>query len=333
MRIFLTFIFLTHSLLGFSQSQFGIEKLDTRTTLRMHDSFVQVIKPQLRTVAITIDDVPNTRNFAKNDFNSKLLRKLDSLSIPVTIFINEGLVFQGDSVKNKELLEQWISRPYITPANHTFSHSRYSEVGFEQFSLDVIKGARLSRKLASKYQKEVNYFRFPYNDLGIDSSEHVQIHRFLEEENYISTPFTIETSDWMFNAMYEKYMNRGDSLKAAELGRMYVTQTLRSFAFYDSLMNAQYGRNVDQIYLCHDNRLNEDWLPELIQQLSGSGYDFISLEDALSDEVYTQQNVYWKKWGISWCYRWMNPSDRKTWMQLEPDLGGIEEIYLLEIND
>lgn len=297
------------------------------------DWFERTLKPNSQRVAITIDDVPNTRNFSANNFNSKLLQELEAISIPVTIFINEGLVFRGDSIKNKELLEQWISRSYITPANHTFSHSRYSEVGFEQFSLDVIKGARLSRKLASKYQKEVNYFRFPYNDLGIDSSEHVQIHRFLEEENYISTPFTIETSDWMFNALYEKYMNRGDSLKAGELGRMYVTQTLRSFAFYDSLMIAQYGRNVDQIYLCHDNRLNEDWLPELIRQLSVSGYDFISLEDALSDEVYNQQDVYWKKWGISWCYRWMNPSDRKIWMQLEPDMGGVEEMYLKVIND
>lgn len=291
------------------------------------DWFDRKLKPKARRVAITIDDVPNTRTFTNNNFSSKLLQELDSLSIPITIFINEGLIFRKDSVKNKELFDNWMKRSYVTPGNHTYSHFRYSEVGYNSFTEDVLKGEILSQEMAAKHGKDLKYFRFPYNDLGTDSSEHAQILNFLDDHNYVLTPFTIETSDWMFNSIYKKYLKIGDSVKAREIGQMYVDETIRSFAFFDSLTQHQNGRNVDQIYLCHDNRLNEDYLPELIERLRVEGYDFISLNDALKDPIYEKENSYWKKWGITWCYRWMTSAERKRWMNLEPNLGGIEGIF------
>ena len=39
-------------------------------------------------VAITIDDVPNTKKFEKSNFQTKLLNQLDTLKIPVAIFIH-----------------------------------------------------------------------------------------------------------------------------------------------------------------------------------------------------------------------------------------------------
>lgn len=295
--------------------------------------FDKTLKQERKRVAITIDDVPNTRTFKNNSYQSKLLKRLDSLVIPVTIFINEGRIYKGDSTKNKELLEDWIKRSYVTPANHTFGHSRYSEVGYETFAEDVLKGERLSRQLSEEANKGLRYFRFPYNDLGKDSTQHEQIHKFLEENEYISTPFTVETSDWMFNALYRKYLKEDKLAEAEEIGKMYVDETVRTFAFFDSLLWNTYGRNVDQIYLCHDNRLNEDYLPKLIDRLEKDGYDFISLDEAMEDQVYHQPDSYWKKWGISWCYRWMNSEERKAAMKVEPNLGGIEQRYMEETRE
>ncbi|MFT5228284.1 MAG: peptidoglycan/xylan/chitin deacetylase (PgdA/CDA1 family) [Flavobacteriaceae bacterium] len=92
-------------------------------------------------IAFTIDDVPNTKKFQSDNYHSILLKNLDSLNIPITIFVNEGLIYKTDSVsKNLELLDNWAKREYITLGNHTFSHSRYSEVGFDRFEDDLIKG-------------------------------------------------------------------------------------------------------------------------------------------------------------------------------------------------
>lgn len=80
--------------------------------------------------------------------------------------------------------------------------------------------------------------------------------------------------------------------------------------------------------MCHDNRLNTDHLTTLLEKLKEKEYQFISLNEALTDEVYQQENLYYKKWGVSWVYRWM--SDRKERIRLmkaEPEMMDIYNLY------
>ena len=91
-------------------------------------------------VSITIDDIPNTRLYQAGNFHSVLLERIDSMDIPVAIFINESKIHITDSlVENIQLLDRWVSHKNITLGNHSFSHPRYSEVGAEQFHTEIIK--------------------------------------------------------------------------------------------------------------------------------------------------------------------------------------------------
>ncbi len=282
-----------------------------------------------RNIAITIDDVPNTRNYLLNGFHSKLLSQLDSLNIPITIFLNEGLLYKTDSISNNlDLYENWIKRNYTTLGNHTFSHLRYSEVVFEQFVTDIENGEKLLKELATTYHKPLIHFRFPYNDLGIDSIQHTKIDSTLRMKNYVSSPFTVESSDWMFNYIYEYYLSQSKFKKAKEIGQLYVSKTIDYIHFFDSLSAQKYGRSINQIYLCHDNTLNADYLNDIILELKKRRFTFISIDDALTDTVYQQENNYYKKWGVSWLYRWMpTQSERLKWMHIEPDISSIEHLY------
>ena len=292
------------------------------------DWFDRTLKKEIKKVAITIDDVPNTRNFKENGFQSRLLDSLDKLSIPVAIFINEGLLHKGDSLKNLDLLKSWIGKEYVTVGNHTFSHSRYSEVGYDVFTTDIILGEKYTRAIVDRHQKSLKQFRFPYNDLGIDSTQHALITAFLTENNYQITPFTIESSDWMYNALYENYLDAGDTDSAQWIGEEYVEQTVLLFDYFDSLTHEQFGRSVKQIYLCHDNRLNEDYLGQLLNRLEAQGYEFIGLDEAISDPMYTQTDYYFRKWGISWIYRWMEIArNRNGLMRKEPYSNEIEKLF------
>ncbi|MBI1267527.1 MAG: polysaccharide deacetylase family protein [Cryomorphaceae bacterium] len=282
-----------------------------------------------KSVAITIDDVPNTRIYSADNCHSKLLSVLDSLQIPFAIFINEGLLKKyEEDCDNQTLLSQWLSHKNVTAGNHTYSHSRYSEVGLENFTSDILQGAQRSKAIADSLGKPFIHFRFPYNDLGADSLAHVEIDRVLTSLGYRISPFTIESSDWIFNAVYEHYLQSNDTIKAAEIGRMYVDITRDYFHFYDSLSQQIYHRSVKQIYLCHDNRLNADYLSLLVKRLREESYTFISYDEALSDPVYNQSANYFKKWGISWFYRWMDdPSIRRAWMEAEPETAEIEQLF------
>lgn len=280
-------------------------------------------------VSITIDDVPNTKLAAQTNNKSQLLHKLDSMKIPTSIFINEKLLLNTpDLNRNKKLLEEWISHPMVTAGNHTYKHSRCSATNIEDFEADIRKGEKFTKEYANKYDKTVNQFRFPYNDLGKDSTQQAQVKKILHDLQYQITPFTIESSDWMFNYLYEYYLKRNEHEKAKNIANSYISQTLKNFHFFDSLTINQYNRPTKHIYLCHDNRLNTDHLTTLLEKLKEKEYQFISLNEALTDEVYQQENLYYKKWGVSWVYRWM--SDRKERIRLmkaEPEMMDIYNLY------
>jgi len=280
-------------------------------------------------VAITIDDVPNTKQYLKDSFNAKLLHQLDSLKIPVAIFINEGLLFKTNAVvQNFELLNEWIKSDLVELGNHTYSHLRYSELDAHAYIKEVEKGEHITRALAEKYDKSLTHFRFPYNDLGKDSIQQKEIADLLKARNYTIMPFTVESSDWMFSYLYNYYLAKGEAEEAEKIGASYVNQTLAYFDFFDRLTKEQYGRAVNHIYLCHDSQLNADYLGIIIKKLQDKNYTFIGLTEALQDEVYQQPNLYHKKWGISWVYRWMKEQkERVQLMRQEPESKEIYKLY------
>tara|TARA_R110002049_G_scaffold116643_2_gene269371 strand:+ start:4971 stop:5861 length:891 start_codon:yes stop_codon:yes gene_type:complete len=284
---------------------------------------------QQKTISITIDDVPNTTKYHKDDFSPILLQKLDALKVPFTIFINEDKIYKTEWLdKNKELLETWIKNEHAIIGNHTYSHSRYSEVGFESFVKDIEKGDSLTKLYAAKYNKDLKYFRFPFNDMGNDSLQHIQIRQYLKSKNYTIAPFTVESSDWMFDTVYQYYLNNGDTEKAKAIGEQYVSKTIEFLNFYERMAASIYKRPIQHIYLCHDNAINTDYLEEIITKLKQADYKIISFEESLKDSIYKQKDTYYKKWGISWLYRYMETQEeRLKWMKQEPSLSEIENIF------
>lgn len=284
---------------------------------------------QNKSISITIDDVPNTVMYREEGFRPVLLDKLDSLEVPFTVFINEGKIYQTDLVdKNKDLLERWITSNYSLPGNHTYSHLRYSEVGFEAFVQDVSKGSRLTDSLASVVNRSVPFFRFPFNDLGLDSVQHSRIKEHLHSEGYVIAPFTVECSDWMFNAVYRHYLDSGEEARADSIGREYVRQTMEQLRFFESMALAVYGREVNHILLCHDNAINAVYLVDILNALKEEGYVIEGLDQSLTDPIYSLPDRYFRKWGVSWLYRFMEArQERISWMRREPALTRLEEEY------
>lgn len=289
--------------------------------------FIDVIVAQ-KQVAITIDDVPNVKKY-KIDRGMSLLKQIDFLNIPVTIFINEQRLSNGpDPNVNAAYLRKWIENPNVIIGTHTYSHLRYSQVTLDSFKSDVIRGMKETKELASPLGKTIDYFRFPYNDAGKDEQQHKAAQDMLDSIGLISTPFTVESSDWMFNALYEYYLAKDSIVQAKKILSAYIGATMRSFEWMDTLTAAQYGRSVKHIFLCHDNAITADCLPSIIDLLRKKGYEIIDLNMAMKDPIYTQESHYYKKWGISWVYRWIDdPERRQQLMKEEPGIMPYYELY------
>jgi len=287
------------------------------------------VSAQERSVSITIDDVPNVHLYASEGNSSGLLKKLDSLNLPVAIFINEGNLKRNDAFdQNKKLLQSWVSKPYVTVGNHSYSHPNYGEVGFDVFKDEVLKGEELSRKMAEQAGKKLEYFRFPFNGMGKDSAEQAQMVRFLTEHQYISTPFTVESEDWLYSQLYEKALKEGKPDEAKTIGNRYVDLSLQLFDYFDGVALKVTGRPLKQIYLCHDNLLNTDYLPVLVQKLKERKYRLISLAEAMDDPAYKLPLYYHGNWGFSWVYRWVKDADeRRSLMRTEPTDKAAQQAY------
>ena len=254
---------------------------------------------------------------------------LSNLNVPTTIFINEKRLAEDDTGRlMTDYLKRWIDNSIVTPGTHTYSHPHYSEVDIDLFTIDVIKGMTVTKGLCTHKNERLRYFRFPFNDLGKDSLQHLNAIQMLDSLQLIATPFTIESSDWMFNAIYNYYINSDSITQANMIGEAYVCATINKAVWIDSLTLQMNKRPVKQIYLCHDNAINKKYLPRIIQLLKEKNYQFISLDEALTDPFYDQSSYYYKNWGISWVYRFMQDNhERMQLMQSEPDVLHYYEMY------
>jgi len=286
---------------------------------------------QVKQVSITIDDVPNTRLYKEDAFHSKLLDQLHVLNIPIAIFINEKNIYKTEfENKNLEGLERWLKDKNVTAGNHSYSHVNYADTTLEGFQQDVLNGERITTKITGQRPK---YFRFPYNSLGDDSIAHTDIRKFLTDHGYIHTPFTVESEDWAYNTLYENALKSNNKDQARKIGEQYVAHTIRMFHYFEILAQQLYGRAIRHIYLCHDNRLNTDYIEKLLAELRASGYSFITLEKALEDKVYQSSEYYYGRYGFSWIYRWeQNIEKRRKMMRGEPVDEAFREAYEQLVN-
>ncbi|MFT4203600.1 MAG: polysaccharide deacetylase family protein [Chitinophagaceae bacterium] len=280
-------------------------------------------------VAITIDDVPNVDLYNKEDFHHRLLDKIDSMHLPVTIFINEARIFSTDSFANNlSLFNDWVKDPNVTLGNHGFNHAMYSEIGLDSFKEEVLKGEAITKMLAKKYNKQEKYFRFPYNDLGKDATMHKDAADFLQTKNYIITPFTVHSEDWMITELYTYYKDHGMHADAERTGKAFIKKTVEYFDYIDSLTSAKHGRDVKQVYLMHDVLLNADYMDILVDTLQSKGYTFITLDEALKDDIYKQKDYFQKQPGISWVYRWVkDDKERQALMDKGPNVHKFEKEF------
>jgi peptidoglycan/xylan/chitin deacetylase (PgdA/CDA1 family) len=278
-------------------------------------------------VSITIDDVPNARLYAKEGFRSRLLQEIDSMKLPVAIFINEVRIFDvGDADKILNIFDKWVGNPNVIVGNHGYQHRMYSSEGIDSFKIDVLQGESITKPIARRHNKGENYYRFPYNDLGKDATEHKQAADFLKSRGYTLTPYTMHSDDWLVTELYEYYRANGRTKDAARIGQAFVDFTLKNFDYIESITDKKLGRNVSQIYLMHDNLLNADYLGVLITALTKRGYTFITLDEAMKDPVYSQQDFYDQRYGVSWVYRWIkDEQQRMQLMRAAPDSNAFEK--------
>lgn len=270
---------------------------------------IKLTFPQSREVAITIDDLPVASTVKeigfKQQLTNDLLAKLKKYNVPATGFVNEGKLYENDSLFNERvaLLKQWLNAG-LDLGNHTFSHKSLNQIPAKDYIEDLLKGEGIIRELIKDVGKELIYFRHPFLQTGRNIAVRDSLEKFLKEHNYKIAPVTIDNSDWVFARGYEKALLENDSLMMKKIADAYIPYMESKFEHFEFVSQELFGREIKQVLLIHANKLNADHFNELAEMMIKRGYKFIPLKEALKDTAYNSPDTFFGAGGISWLHRW-----------------------------
>jgi peptidoglycan/xylan/chitin deacetylase (PgdA/CDA1 family) len=262
-----------------------------------------------REICITIDDLPaadaaHMTGTEITGLTAKLLGTLREQKIPAVGFVNERKLYKFGEVDERiKALSMWLDYGFEL-GNHTFSHASLNRVGLKDWEEDVIRGETVMRLLQAQHNMKMRYLRHPYLDTGRDLQTRREAEAFLVARGYRIAPVTMDAWDWMFGGVYEDARRRGDTVLQAQLTAAYLAHTTAVFDYFEKFSRDMLGYEPKQILLLHGNWLEADHIGELLDLLRKRGYQFITLQDALSDSVYSMPDEFVGEEGGSWLEHW-----------------------------
>ncbi len=283
-----------------------------------------------RAVAVTIDDLPLQSNYdltTSRALTAKLLQTLTAHRIPAIGFVNEGKLHSNNDRELEArtgLLNMWLDAG-MDLGNHTYSHLRYYNATLDEMQTDTLRGEAVTKRLLAERGKTLRYFRHPTLNTGKDLAAKEAFEKFLASHGYTVAPVTIDNSEWLFASEYAKARQRCDAALMKKVADAYVPYMEEVFAFYERLSRDTVGYEVKQTLLIHANALNAEHFGAVVAMLKRRGYQFISLDEALTDKAYSLPDTYTGPVGISWLQRWVISKGGQ--MRPEPELPPVMKAF------
>lgn len=277
-----------------------------------------------RSMAVTIDDLPYVTIDAPYLVNAqratpRILAALKKYRAPVVGFVNEARLHeQNEEQARIALLKQWVAMGAIL-GNHTFSHRDFNQLTIADFEEQIAKGDEITRQLMKSREPYQLYFRHPMTHSGDTVEKKEAIEKFLADRAYKVTPHTIENSDFIYNVAYAQALHKRDFVLAKRIRDNYLDFTIAATEFAEKISPQIFGREIPQVLLIHANDLNADCLDELLRRFADRGYQFVSLDQAMSDPAYATRDAWVGKTGPTWFWRWMKSKGMNISFAGDPD--------------
>jgi peptidoglycan/xylan/chitin deacetylase (PgdA/CDA1 family) len=276
-----------------------------------------------RFIAVTIDDLPVVSKQkdlkTRQEITRKLLGHIKRAKVPAIGFVNEGKLYANEKPVETEvdLLRQWLDAG-LELGNHTRSHMNLHANSLEKYTEDILKGEIVTKELLASKNKQIRFFRHPYLFTGLDLETKQKLGDFLAQHRYTIAPVTIDNADWIFARAYDNALEKNDKKLLKQIGDAYVPYLDAKMDYWERQSIKLFNRELKQILLLHANSINADYFDDIAGMLRKRGYQFVTLENALTDEAYKLPDTFTKRAGISWLHRWALDRGRENVLPNEP---------------
>jgi peptidoglycan-N-acetylglucosamine deacetylase len=248
-------------------------------------------------ICITFDELPAARSFGEVDrlaINQPILEALKKHGVKATGFV------VGEQIEGSyDVLGEWLNQGHRL-GNQTWSGQDYNELSPEQFLGDVRKGSDALEPMLSGFGQKKRYFRYPFLHYGDTRERRKAVGPFLEDRGYIVAPATVIPEDYLYNLNLLKLGKQPDSTKFDRLLNDYINSVIDELERVERVGKNLLSRPVSQILVLRANQLNAACLEEMLKALEASGYKYLSLDDALKDDVYKIPEAYYGLKGLGY---------------------------------
>lgn len=254
-------------------------------------------KKPVRRICLTFNELPAASTFEESDveaLNYLVLETLKRHEAPAA-----GFVVGQNIDTHFDILGRWLNEGHIL-GSMTYTHQDLHELSTEQFIDDIRRGSAALEDMLQGFGQDERYFRYPFLHYGMSNEIKREIRGFLDHQEVVIAHATIAPEDYLYNLTLEKLGKEPDSSDYFALMNEYLNHVLDEVDRAERLARELVNRPVNQILLLRMNRLNAIYLDELLYALEDMGYEFISLDEALSDNIYLEPEGYFGGRGVGY---------------------------------
>jgi peptidoglycan-N-acetylglucosamine deacetylase len=237
-------------------------------------------------MVITVDDIPANGDKPLGTTRLEVAQKMLLVFKKHHIGGVYGLI-NGDKIEDSTeglaVAEEWLKSGQLL-GNHTFSHLDLAKTNSNDYIANIKKNDALLKKLMGN--KDYRYFRYPYLSEGNTAQKRDAVRRYLDENHYKIAPVTVDFFDYEWNDAYIRCLKKSDLTAISWLKRSYVEQALNALTISHSLSMMLFKRDIKNVLLIHINPFSAEMLDELLNAYEKHNVQFISLSEALQDDVY-----------------------------------------------
>ena len=265
-----------------------------------------------------------SREFAKK--NSKTIDENQRLE----------LVRHFHDVYKEKIRTEWGSKGFLTGFSTSKIDSDLLNLGADYYLSVLDDDLKFTRKIAAESGQELRYFSFSGLSTGKTLEEKQKTEKWLKDNNLQFIPVTLDVDDKPLSGIYKTKCLRYDLTNLVcqdedieekrKIREKYLKYISEVFGFYENYSNELFGREIPQVLMLTDSELNADSADELFQMIRDRGYEFVTLDEAISDEAYKSEDNFVNVQGISWLQRW---GITKGWQwRNEPWFGDGNEYHM-----
>jgi beta-lactamase regulating signal transducer with metallopeptidase domain/peptidoglycan/xylan/chitin deacetylase (PgdA/CDA1 family) len=240
-----------------------------------------------------------------------MIAKLTQHKIPAIGFLNGSMVSDGEKLfpVRANIVKIWNDAGFEVGIGN-FKHVWFYDTPYDEYVAGVEKNEATVKKVLGE-KAAVRFFSYPYLNTGKSVEERDRFETWLKSRGITPVKYTIDNQEWMYSYAYDMARNDNDISTMTEIRVAFVNYMSKMFDHFEAYSQEMFGRDVNQTMVLTPSRLVTDSFDDLFGMIKKRGYEFVSMEEALSDEAYKTPENFIGKAGISWFERWRMASGKR----------------------